>query len=162
MEDEVPLTGYWRHFKDVFTSKKLIMLGVDEKNLPSTDTVQALTNSMASVALTLPTFWAQNPDAWFYKVGAQFKNANITTEQRRFYKVLAVLPESAAIRVREIAQQGQFNPGDYEKLKQKLIRTRQPSTLERLDRLTELKNIAHKKPSEILIDLEAIFHSAIV
>ena len=73
--------------------------------------------------------------------------------------MLAVLPESAAIKVREITQRD-FLPGDYERLKQKLIVSGQPSTLERLDRLCELRNVKHKRPSEVLLDLEIIFHSA--
>jgi hypothetical protein len=119
----------------------------------------SVSQSMASVALTLPGYWPQNPDAWFVKVEAQLKSAKITSEETRFYKVLAVLPESAAIRVREITHNTDFKPGDYDRLKQKLIQSSQPSILERLDRLCDLKNVAHKKPSEALLDIEVIFHS---
>ena len=122
--------------------------------------VDIVTRGLGAVSLTLPTYWPQNPDAWFIKVEAQFKTAKITSEETQFFKVLAVLPESAAIRVREITQKANFEAGDYEKLKKRLIRGGQPSNLERLNRLGDLKNIMHKKPSENLIDLETIFHSA--
>ena len=117
-------------------------------------------HGLAAVGLTLPGFWPQNPDAWFVKVEAQFRNARIVCEETCFYKVLAVLPESAVIRVREITQKAQFEAGDYGRLKSRLILSCQPSTLERLDRLCEMKNVAHKKPSESLLELENILHSA--
>lgn len=119
-----------------------------------------LTSNLASVALTLPTFWSQNPDAWFVKVEAQLKSANITSEETAFYKVLAVLPESAAIKVRDISLKPKYEKGDYGTLKQKLIAVAQQSTLERLDRLCELRNISHKKPSDVLTELESLFHSS--
>lgn len=125
------------------------------------EAVVEVTRNVAAVSLTLPTFWSQNPDAWFAKVEAQFRSAKVTLEETRYYKVLAVLPESAAIRVRDISQKTQYESGDYAKLKQKLIRSNQPSTLERMDRLCELKNVNHKKPSELLLDIEIIFHSAV-
>src|SRR5687768_17324041 len=80
-----------------------------------------MASGLASVTLSLPTFWSQNPDAWFMKVEAQFKSARITSEEKRYYKVLAVLPESAAIRVRDIALKTDYIAGDYERLKNRLI-----------------------------------------
>ena len=118
-----------------------------------------LTNNITAVALQLPTFWTQNVDAWFVKVEAQMRNANITVESTKFDKVLAVLPESAAVQVRDITSKATYEAGDYELLKTRLIKQNQPSTLERLDRLCEMKNV-NKKPSDVLLEIEAIFHSA--
>ena len=123
--------------------------------------VDSITLSVAAVSLSLPTYWPLNPDAWFTKVEAQLKNARISNEETAYYKVLAVLPESAAIKVREISQKPKFEIGDYDRIKAKLIASGQPSTLERMDRLCELRQVVHKKPSEIVTDLENIFHSAI-
>ena len=119
-----------------------------------------LIQTMAAVSLSLPSFWPQNPDAWFAKVKAQFRVSKITVDETRYYRVLAVLPESAVIRVREITQKPLYEEGDYAKLKQKLIAGCQPSTLQRLDQLGEMKCVSHKKPSETLLDLESVFHSA--
>lgn len=119
-----------------------------------------LSQGLAAVALTLPTYWPQNPDAWFVKVEAQLKSAKISSEETSFYKVLAVLPESAAVKVREISHKPQYEAGDYKKLKDKLISGSRSSTLERLDRLCELKHVAHKKPSDVLLELENLFHSS--
>ena len=124
------------------------------------DSLENMTLSLAAVSLTLPTYWPLNPDAWFTKVEAQLKNARISNEETAFYKVLAVLPEAAAIKVREILQKAAFEAGDFARLKAKLVSVGQPTTLERLERLCELKQVAHKKPSEIVTDLDNIFHSA--
>ena len=140
-------------------------MGVDDEQKPgefasAALTMENLSYNLASVTLTLPTFWTQNPDAWFTKIEAQFKNSRISSEETQYYKVLAVLPESAAIRVREITQKTQYSTGDYKLLKEKLIESGQPTTLERLDKLCELEGVAHKKPSETLLELENIFHSS--
>ena len=119
-----------------------------------------LSHSLESVAITLPTFWIQNPDSWFVKVEAQLKAAKITSEETAYYKVLAVLPESAAIRVREISLKPNYEKGDYQRLKQKLILGSQPTPLDRLNRLCEYKAVSHKRPSDVLTDLECLFHSA--
>ena len=57
-----------------------------KKKLPEEDVrnasdVKTVTHELAAVGLTLPTYWPQNPDAWFIKVEAQFKNARITLEE---------------------------------------------------------------------------------
>ena len=118
--------------------------------------------SLAAAALTLPTYWPQNPDAWFTKIEAQLRNAGITSELTRFNKVLAVLPESAAVRVREIAQKPNYETGDYDRLKEKLISSGQATTLERLDKLCNLRNVVHARPSEVLLDIENLFHSSVL
>lgn len=123
---------------------------------PEACDLSRLAASVAGVSLTLPSFWPLNADAWFIKVEAQFTDARITNEQTKFNKVLAVLPENIAIQVRDITTKTTYASGDYELLKQKLINRCQPSVLERLDRLGELKEIASKKPSDVLVDLESI------
>ena len=97
--------------------------------------VKQLSQGTSAVALTLPAHWPQNPDAWFVKVEAQLRAANITKEETGFYGVLAVLPESAAVKVREISFKPKFESGDYEKLKQKLVSSSQSTVLERIEKL---------------------------
>ena len=65
------------------------------------------------MTLNLPAYWPQNPDTWFVKVEAQLRSAQITNEETAFYKVLAVLPESAGVKVREISHKVQYTTGDY-------------------------------------------------
>ncbi|XP_018497615.1 uncharacterized protein LOC108865248 [Galendromus occidentalis] len=60
---------------------------------------------------------AQNSDVWFTKVEAQFRSARIISEETKYYKIMAVLPESAAIRVREVAPKASLEAGDYNGLK---------------------------------------------
>ena len=117
--------------------------------------------SLASVALTLPQFWCQNPDSWFVKAEALMKTSNIIAEETKFNKVVAILPENVAVQVREVTHKATYVAGDYEKLKALLIKRNHLSTIERMDKLGELKEIEGKKPSDLLIDLECIITSSI-
>ena len=57
-----------------------------------------VTRGLGAVSRALPIHWPQNLYAWFIKTEAQFKVAEINPEETCFFKVLAVLPEKAAVK----------------------------------------------------------------
>ena len=54
-----------------------------------------------AVALKLPTFWAKQPDVWFYQAEALFHIRNITKDETKYYFVVAALDQTTAGRLQD-------------------------------------------------------------
>ena len=58
-----------------------------------------------AVALKLPVFWNQQPAVWFAQAEAQFAIRNITSEQTKYYYLVASLDQETATRVLDQLQE---------------------------------------------------------
>ena len=52
-----------------------------------------------ALAVKLPTFWLSQLDVWFAQVEAQFHLRLITTDETKYYHVLAALDQETATRL---------------------------------------------------------------
>jgi hypothetical protein len=59
-------------------------------------------NDISRVAVRLPPFWPERPDAWFSQAEAQFSLAGITNESTKFYHIVSQLDHQYAEDVDDI------------------------------------------------------------
>ena len=102
-----------------------------------------------AVGLKLPTFWTQNPAAWFAQAEAQFAIRNITQDQTKYYHTLMSLDGQTATLAESIVLQ----PPDQQKyttLKDFLVQSFGISEEERGERLLSIGELGDRKPSELM------------
>ncbi|VDN12450.1 unnamed protein product [Dibothriocephalus latus] len=79
------------------------------------------TSAIARVHLTLPEFWQNAPELYFFHIEASFHSANITQEIDKYYKLVEALPPTILSQVQTLLRDP---PADspYTKLKDELLR----------------------------------------
>ena len=108
-----------------------------------------------AVALKLPEFWEQNVSAWFVQAEAQFAIRDITSEDTKYYYVVASLKGSTAARVINLIE----NPparDKYTTLKGHLKGVFGLSEPERARQLLSLPGLGDSKPSELMDHMLAL------
>ena len=123
-----------------------------EASEASSPQLAELTAQLSTVSLGLPSFWPDNPDAWFVNVESQFRIASITRDETKFHKVVAKLPEDIAVKVLSISQQ--YTTDGYSKLKSAILKLFTKPKSQRFDELLAYTNISNTKPSAILSQLQ--------
>jgi hypothetical protein len=105
-----------------------------------------------AVAIKLPTFWVAQPAVWFRQAEAQFHLRNITTDETKYYHVVASLDQDSAQRVLSTLD----NPpdaGKYEDLKRKLLHIFTLSRRQRAAKLCNVTGLGDKLPSQLLAEM---------
>jgi hypothetical protein len=100
-------------------------------------------------SVTLPTFWPNNPAAWFRSVEAQFVVKGVTEAADRYYLVLASLGEAQVERVHNVLDE---EPGDnaYQKIKDALLSTHTLTPFQMVDKIVNMEPLGSRKPTELL------------
>ena len=108
-----------------------------------------------AVAIKLPAFWSEQPHIWFTQAEAQFAIRNISSDETKYYHVVAALDQNTAKRVVPVLE----NPPDdnkYGTLKDILINTFGLSDNERASQLLHLPGLGDAKPSELMDSMLAL------
>ena len=103
----------------------------------------------AAVSVKLPTFWTTMAAAWFTQAEAQFGLRGITSDDTRYWHVVAALDAETATRAASILQHPP--PTDrYITLKEFLVSAYELSAPERADRLLSITELGDRRPSELM------------
>lgn len=111
-----------------------------------------------AATIKLPDFWTHDPEPWFQHVEAQFHLRGITTDDTKYFHVVAALDSATTRRLMGLLR----NPpaaDKYAALKTLLLRTYQLSDMERADRLLSLSGLGDCKPSELMENMLALLGS---
>ena len=105
--------------------------------------------SLEVVTLKLPTFWTTCPLVWFAQTEAQFSLRNISSDDTKYYYVIAALDANTATRALSIIS---FPPAEqkYELLKSFLTSAFGLSEPKRANALLDLNGLGDRKPSELM------------
>ena len=108
-----------------------------------------------AVALKLPTFWTSQPEVWFAQAEAQFSLRGITTDDTRYFYVLAALDQQTATRLLDLISRPPAE-SKYQTLKDRLISTFGLSDHERASRLLHFRPLGDSKPSTLMDEMLAL------
>ncbi len=108
-----------------------------------------------AVSLKLPTFWTVQPEVWFVQTEAQFTLRGITTEDTKYFYVIAALDQDTATRLLDLIS----NPpaeNKYQAIKTRLLATFGLSNRERAARLLHFRPLGDSKPSSLMDEMLAL------
>lgn len=104
--------------------------------------------STDAVAVKLPPIWTEDLETWFLQAEAQFAIRKITTEETRFYHVVAALSADCATKVKNIIRAPPQEP--YTALKAALLQKYEPTKHERAAAILAIKSLGDNKPSHLM------------
>ena len=105
--------------------------------------------SIEAVAPKLPTFWTTCPLAWFAQTEAQFALRNLSSDDTRYFHVVAALDSQTATRALSVIASPPLT-NKYEALKSFLCSTFGLSETERANTLLDLTGLGERKPIELM------------
>ena len=111
-----------------------------------------------AATIKLPEFWQHDPAPWFQHIEAQFHLRGITTDDTKYYHVVAALDSSTTRRVMGFLREPPAD-GKYNALKAQLLRLFQLSDEERAERLLSLHGLGDSKPTELMENMLALLGS---
>ncbi|XP_072401588.1 uncharacterized protein [Diabrotica undecimpunctata] len=109
---------------------------------------------IARVGIKAPEFWRTEPELWFLRLEAQFRQAKITTDNCKFDHTVASLNSEVLIEVADIVK----NPtagNAYIQLKTRLLDRYGTSSDEKIHKLMEL-TLGDLKPTQLLHRMQAL------
>lgn len=109
-----------------------------------------------ATTLKLPAFWSNNPALWFRQAEAQFHLRGITTEETRYYHVVAALDQVTAERVYAILERVPDASRMYTDLKNELVRNFSLARRERAAKLVDVRGLGDRLPSQLLADMQRL------
>lgn len=114
--------------------------------------VDASNLQIARVAIKPPPFWKPDVRLWFQQVEAQFIRSNITTDETKFYTLVAEIDSSVLKHAADIIQKPPAG-NKYNALKERLIKEFSESKEVRMKRLLSGNTIDGRKPTTFLREL---------
>ena len=111
--------------------------------------------SIEAVALKLPTFWTTCPLAWFTQTEAQFALRNLSSDDTRYFHVVAALDSQTATRALSVIASPPLT-NKYEALKSFLCSAFGLLETERANTLLDLSGLGNRKPSELMESMLAL------
>lgn len=108
---------------------------------------------LARVAMKPPPFWKPDPKLWFLQVEAQFNRAGITTDDTKYYTLVAEI-DSSILKCASDIIMAPPEISKYETLKARLIAEFSESEDSRFKRLFDDLSIEGKKPSGLLREIQ--------
>jgi len=106
-------------------------------------------NVVANVAIKLPEFWTDKPEAWFATTEAQFRRGRVTVQATMFDHVLCKLPPEVIASVLDIVV---TPPEDdpYTALKDRLLTSFKPSKWEQVSKLLHFPDLGDRRPTALM------------
>ena len=111
--------------------------------------------SIEAVALKLPTFWTTCPLAWFAQTEGQFALRNLSSDDTRYFHVVAALDSQTATRDLSVIASPPLT-NKYEALESFLCSAFGLSETERANTLLDLSGLGDRKPSELMNSMLAL------
>lgn len=102
-----------------------------------------------AVSVKLPSFWCNNPRAWFVQADAQFAIRQIVADDTKYWHVVAALDQDTAVRCTAFLEAPPANDR-YDALKKFLISSFDLSDDERADRILDIRELGDRRPSELV------------
>lgn len=110
---------------------------------------QGVWNELSRVSVRPPPFWPEKPAVWFAQIEGQFALSRITTDETKFYHVIAQLDHKYAAEVEDIITSPPPT-GKYEKLKAELTKRLSASQERKIKQLLTHEELGDRKPSQFL------------
>ena len=107
------------------------------------------------VSVKVPPFWPDKPALWFAQLEGQFALSNITTDDTKFYHVIAQLENRYAVEVEDIITKPP-STNKYEELKTQLITRLSATQEQRVRQLLSHEELGDRKPSQFLRHLKTL------
>ena len=114
--------------------------------------------SLEAITLKLPTFWTTCPLAWFAQTEAQFSLRNISSDDTKYYYVVAALDANTATTAFSIISSPPAEQ-KYELLKSFLTSAFRLSEPQRANALLDLTGLGARTVSSLVLLVDIIFVS---
>ena len=111
---------------------------------------------VAAVAVKLPTFWTDNPRAWFIHADSQFDISNITVSRTKFNHILSSLPKEIIDTVVDIVEQIATFDDPYNALKDRLLGGFKITRWARMSQLIHHPGLGDLRPSQLMSKMLAL------
>lgn len=111
-----------------------------------------------AATVKLPDFWQHDPEPWFQHVEAQFHLRGITTDETKYFHVVAALDSATTRRLMSLLRDPP-SADKYGALKKELLQRYQLSEIEHADRLLSLTGLGDSKPSELMENMLTLLGS---
>lgn len=108
-----------------------------------------------SATVKLPEFWQHDPEPWFQHVEAQFHLRGITTDDTKYFHVVAALDSATTRRLMGLLRDPPA-ANKYAALKAELLQRFQLSDMERADRLLSMTGLGDSMPSALMENMLAL------
>lgn len=118
-------------------------------NIALQTNVNSASSQISRVAVKPPPFWKNNPVLWFAQLEAQFSISNITTDNTKFYHVVAAVESGILNSVQDLI----LNPPATDKyiaLKTRLINIFSESEASKIRTLLQGLELGEQRPSYLL------------
>ena len=112
-------------------------------------TATAMNADAQAVSIKLPTWWPDQPEVWFCRVEAIFRQKKITSDSTKFDYVLGALDNDTVVRVLDIVRAPPTNTA-YQTLKDRLVSSIALSDFERACNIIQGLQLGEDKPSALL------------
>ncbi|XP_036332222.1 uncharacterized protein LOC118743564 [Rhagoletis pomonella] len=113
------------------------------------------TVQVARLAVKPPPFWKPDPRLWFAQVEAQFVRSGISTDETKFYAIVAEVDSAILAHASDIISAPPAT-NKYNTLKERLIDEFGESTERRLKRLFETCELNDRKPTTLLREMKEL------
>ena len=113
-------------------------------------------NAVNAVAVKLPTWWPDQPEVWFARVDAIFRQRNITADATQFDHVLATLDNDAATRVLDVIRAPPAGRS-YQALRDRLVGALALTDFERACKIIDGLTLGDDKPSMLMDRMLAVY-----
>lgn len=120
---------------------------ISSSNLNSNSDMQNI--RIEGVAIKPPPFWKTSPKLWFSHLEAQFATGGITTEDTKYYYVVAALDEQMLKLVSDIVEKPP-SQDKYKTIRDNLIKSLSESETQQLQNLLQGMELGDQKPSQLL------------
>lgn len=109
-----------------------------------------------AVTVSLPTWWPDQPEVWFARVEAVFRQRKITADSTKFDYVLAALDNEAAVRILDIIRAPPVNTS-YQSVKDRLVGSLALTEFERACKIIHGIELGDEKPSTLMARMMALY-----
>ena len=97
-----------------------------------------------------PTFWRNEPIAWFKNIEAEFRRENVTDSGTKYSLVMLHIQEDLVEQLRPILRRADTMGDPYKVLKEELIQQFAPNVLEQLNNILWCPELGGQAPSVLM------------
>ncbi len=111
---------------------------------------------VTAISVKLPSFWIDNPRAWFIQADSQFAISNITVSTTKFYHILSSLPKEVIDTVVDIVEEIGTYDDPYAHLKDRLLTGFKVTKWARMSQLIHHPGLGDLRPSQLMSKMLAL------
>jgi hypothetical protein len=127
------------------------------QHVPNVLVAQQQQPFVSSGPVHVPEFWIDEPELWFTRVEASFRNANVTSSSTKFDYVLMKLPTEVLKSVRSVITTTPADGEDiYERLKTRLLSSHGRSKWKLANQLLDHLALGDNRPSALMDSMLAV------